>query len=186
MRDHLGRNWIRHRIDEVRRAWSSLPPDLLPPGLDLESAFKYILDRVPTPEVSYRVDALVWCLGVKGYQYPFLPDYSPHPSGIRIRLLGDGILWLRGLGVEGPTKKATWKVVYCAADVWYVLDRFGLERDRANEILSAISRTPDGKILRYPSAEAAKEAVAEALLKIGLLDPIIDVDKQHLATGYDS
>jgi hypothetical protein len=119
---------------------------------------------------------------------PALPEYN-HPDRDRFRSLfgGEKLLWLSGLNVEGPIgRKATWKVVVTS---WYLrplLDRFGLDRARAEEILFAISRTPDGKILRYPTEEAAKQAVEEALLKIGLLDPIVEIETMHEEGGYDS
>jgi hypothetical protein len=173
MRDYLERDWICQRIDGLRSFWGSFPPDLLPPGFDLEPVFKYILDRVPVPEVSYRVDALVWRLSMKGDAYhPCLPEYNPNGNRAffhailqpRLGPSDNRILWLGGLSVAGPVgKKATWKVVYSVSDFGYVLDRFKLDRWRAHEILRAISRTPDDKILRYPTEEAAKEAVAEAL-----------------------
>jgi hypothetical protein len=136
---------------------------------------KGILARVPAPEVSYRVDQLTWD-DTLSYRYPCLPEYNPDR---------DGPLLLRGLYVTGPIgKKATWKVIYVDDASFFssVIDRFHLDRHRADEILYAISRTPDRKILRYPT----EEAVAEALLKIGLVGPIVDVDEQHTMTGYDS
>ena len=145
---------------------------------------KCILERVPVPEVLYRVDELSWdgpsVYGErKGHQYPRLPEYNPNPD----------LLWkISGLAVAGPFgKKLTWKVVY-DSDTFSstILDRYGLEKGSAQQILNAISWTPDGEIRRYPTEEAAKEAVEGALLKIGLVDPIVDVDEMHTVTGYDA
>jgi hypothetical protein len=161
-----------------------------------------MLDGIAAPEVSYRIDALVWYRDTQGFEYPSLPEYRPSPNKMMLshahlllghrhfvlrRLAGDEILWLRGLSVEGPIgKKRTWKVVYCCADFSYILARFGLEWDRGGEILRAISWTPDGKILRYSTKEAAKEAVERALIKIGLVGPVPEPDEMHMVTGYDA
>jgi hypothetical protein len=183
---------IRERIDAVRSTWAQLPKEYLPPGIpDFEPIFKYILDRVPVPEVSYRADALTWHghdgtrpwrRPRKGSEYLSLPDPSSGSA--------NGILWLWGLSVEGPIgKKATWKVVVSKYDsycLYAVLDRFGLRSARAHEILDAIARTPDGEIRRYPTAEAAKEAVESALLKIGLVGPIVEPEEMYRETGYDA
>jgi len=178
MRDYYERNRIRERIDDVRYHLAKIPPNLYPPGFDPEAAFKHILDRIPAPEVSYRVDALRWD-DTYSDKRPYLPDYHSGASS--------AILPLTGLVVRGPIgKKRTWKVVCYHTFFSYVLDRFGLKRDPAEQILYEISRTPENAILRYPTEAAAKEAVAGALLKIGLVGPIIDVDEMHELTGYDS
>jgi len=192
MQDFLQLHSIRQKIDAVRYTWARLPKEYLPPEVvDFEPVFEYILDRVPVPEVSYRVDALTWhdhdgaCPWQRpreGCEYPGLSDHSSGSA--------DGILWLGGLSVEGPVgKKATWKVglsKYHSHYLYAVLDRFGLRSVRAHGILDAIARTPDGKIRRYPTAEAAKDAVAEALLKIGLVGPIVEPEEMYRETGYDA
>jgi hypothetical protein len=191
MQDFLVRNWIRARVDEVRRDWV-FPVDFLPPGFDIEPVLKYISDRVPVPEVSYCVDALAWYVyGTKGSEHhPALPDHNPDRNRFYSPFGGGGdILWLSDLSVEGPIgRKATWKVVYSRYPYrfWHILDRFGLERGRAHAILYAIARTPDDKIRRYPTQEAAKRAVEKALLKIGLVGPIVEPEDMHTVTGWDS
>jgi hypothetical protein len=192
MQDYSELLSIRERIDAVRYTWARLPKEYLPPGIpDFEPIFKHILDRVPIPEVSLRADALTWhdhdvrypwWRRRQGAEYPSLPDPSPGSA--------NGILWLGTLSVEGPIgRKATWKVVLSKHNSYYlyaVLDRFGLRNVRAHEILDAIARDPDGKIRRYATAEAAKEAVESALLKIGLVGPIVEPEEMYRVTGYDS
>jgi hypothetical protein len=171
MKDYLQRNKILDLVSDVRYAWSKIPSAYRPRDFDLEPVLKSTLRRVPTPEISYRIDELKWVERFyDGAKCPGLPD-----------------LPLAGLTVEGPVgKKRTWKVVVAENEFSRaIVDRFGLDRNLVLDTLYAISRTSTHAILRYPSAEAAKEAVEEALLKIGLVGPIVGPEEMHTITGYD-
>jgi hypothetical protein len=192
LRDYYEWNSLRQRIDGMRAAWAGIPPEYLPPGFDLEPALKYILSKVLAPVVFYRADEVEWYRDIRGREVPCLPEHSPHRQEPVFRLLyptgpGGDTLRLGGLFVAGPVgKRATWKVACNFYYTSYVLRRFGLDEGRAHETILSISRTSDGKIRRYPTAEAAKDAVVEALLKIGLVGPIVDVDEMHTVTDYDA
>jgi len=186
MRDYLQRNKVRNQIDDIRHEWSRLPAEHLPPGFDIGAAFKHILACVSAPEVAYRIDQLAWS---DSYYNTTLKSVSlPSYNNLAADDDEEKRLFIRGLTVVGPIgRKRTWKVV-CDFETLtlYVFDRFGLDRKQSGETLLRISRTPDNKILRYPTEQEAKETVEAALLKIGLVGPLREVDEMHEITGYDA
>ena len=192
MQDHQPYELLSSHIDMFREWWKELTPEQRPPGLDIEKAFNYILDHTVLPELSYRIDQVLW-LDLYNYgQNVFcacLPYLKRPDQGLTVW----NCLQLHFTICPPKGTRKAWKIIVNYRSLQDLLDRFGMKSqmplatELGNAMTSVPYRTGTGSRYRpYLSEEEAREAVGGVLLKLGLVRPLRDVEEMHEMTDYDS
>jgi hypothetical protein len=192
MKDYAPHELITAQVENFREWWNELTPAQRPPGLDMEAVFIHIVEKTVLPEVSYRLDQVIY-YDQGTYPEPSLIaslPYRKYPE--KPESAWNSLRLYFTLHPPFGTRKA-WKITANLPELQGLLKRFRLEFDpiAVTEAIEKTTRIPflngNGKRYRpYRTEAEATAAVGKILLKLGLVKPLRGIDEMHEISAWDA